>query len=234
MVLNLINWIRDYAHLTKGGVLMYWHSSPPEHYLGFVIEGKNSLIILPGILNKWAFMKQLADTLSREGHPVYIIPQLKNNVFDIPSSAKKVRELIDLENIKDAIIVAHSKGGLIGKYLLAFNNADNRVKGMVAIATPFSGSILAKLIPHKAFRELVPGSKVVEELKLNGEVNKKIISVMPVYDNHVWAEEGSRLDGALDNVVLGVKGHHKIVFDKKVIDVIKGSIEKLAANCAIF
>lgn len=127
-------------------------------------------------------------------------------------------------------IVAHSKGGLIGKYLLEFLNKDGRVKGVVSLATPYSGSALARpFLWRNAYRELREDSEIIQKLKQHKEMNKKIISIMPEFDNHVWAEEGSYLEGALDNIVVPVKGHHKVVYDKNVWPKIEEAIDRLAS-----
>lgn len=211
-----VYWIVDYFYLLLGTLFMLIYKNPPEHYLGFVIDKKAPIILIPGISNKWGFLKHLGDKISIKGHPVYIVPKLKFNLFDIKTSAKIVREIIDKNNLQNAVIVGHSKGGLIGKYLLIHENQDEKVKGLIAIATPFSGSRLANQIPGKAHKELAPESKVIQELNFHKEVNSKIISIMPEFDNHVWHGKGSNLSGAI-NIKVPTKGHHKIVFDKKVI-----------------
>lgn len=206
---------------------MMVHREPPKHYLGHLVAGKAPIILIPGILNKWGFMKRLGDKISLLGHPVYIVPELSYNLSSIPASAKILRALIERENLSDAILVAHSKGGLIGKYVLAHHNTDNRVLGMVAIATPFSGSAMVKLIPHDSFKELQEDSKIIKSLGQLGEVNKRIFSVIPEYDNHVWAERGSFLEGAAENIEVPVNGHHKMLFSEAVSQVVLQSIEKL-------
>lgn len=211
-----VHWIIDYYYLLYGILLMLTHKNPPGHYLDFVVKGKSPIILIPGISNKWGFLKHLGDSISRKGHPVYIVDKLKFNLFDIKTSAEIVKEIIDKNNLKKAIIVGHSKGGLIGKYLLIHGNKDEKVKGLIAIATPFSGSRLAKRSLRKSFKELVPESKIIKDLNSNKEVNSKIISIMPEFDNHVSHEKGSYLEGAI-NIKVPTKGHHKIVFDKNVI-----------------
>lgn len=222
--MRAIYWIIDYFYLLLGNLLMLIYKNPPGHYLGFVIDKKTPIILIPGISNKWGFLKHLGDKISVKGHPVYIVGKLEFNLFDIKTSAKIVREIIDKNNLRKVIIVGHSKGGLIGKYLLIHQNKDERVKGLIAIATPFLGSKLANQIHGKAYKELAPESKIIEELNLHKEVNYKIVSIMPEFDNHVWHEKGSFLEGAL-NIKVPTKGHHKIVFDKdvirKIVDLIK-------------
>ena len=213
---NIFYWIVDYYYLLYGYLLMFIHKNPPGHFLNFVLKGKVPVILIPGISNKWGFLKHLGDSISLKGYPVYVADKLKFNFLDIPNSAKIVREIIDENNLENAIIIGHSKGGLIGKYFLIHENKDNKIKGLIAIATPFSGSRLAKSSLRESFRELTPNSKIIQELDSHKEVNSKIVSIMPEFDNHVWSEKGSYLNGAL-NIKVPVKGHHKIVFDKAVI-----------------
>jgi hypothetical protein len=248
------SWAVDYYHMVKGSVLMTIHKEPPKHYLDYVVEGKVPVVLIPGILGKWGFMKHLGDKISLAGHPVYIVPRLGYNVYSIPNSAKILeatvfhlfpalghliprmhmeeqsnKEIIEKENIKNVVFVAHSKGGLIGKYFLAHFNKDRKVSGMVSIATPYSGSAMARLIPLDPIRELHIDSKIIHDLESHKEVNHQIVSIIPEYDNHVWAEKGSFLDGA-ENIEVPVHGHHKVLFSPEVCDVVLKSIEKLSKN----
>lgn len=220
-------WMVDYGYMVRGALATIIHRKPPKHYLGHIVTGKASVILIPGITHRWGYMKHLGDKISLEGHPVYIVPDLGYNLSDISTSAKILHSLLIKENISGVVLVAHSKGGLIGKYLLVHHNADNRVLGMVAIATPFSGSAMAKLVPHESFRELLTDSEIIRNLEKHSAVNEHIISIIPEYDNHVWAEQGSYLDGAADNIEVPVKRHHKVLFSEHVLQTILDSIEKL-------
>lgn len=218
------SWIKDYLYLLKGYSLMYLHHKAPKHYLNFITEGKVPVILIPGIALRWDFLKDLGDKISLRGHPVYIVPKLGNNLTDIPKSARIVRDLIEENKLKNVIIVAHSKGGLIAKFLLLNFNKDNVIKGVIAIATPFSGSSLAGLIGHKSFKELSLGSKLIQNLNSHAAINNRIISIYPSFDNHV--PEGSVLANA-ENIKVNVKGHHKILFDKKAQELVLEKIDKL-------
>lgn len=220
---NISDWVSDYLHLIKGTTIMYLTRTPPKHYLGQVDINKAPVILVPGVLGRWAFFKDLGDKISLKNHAVYIVPELGNNLKDIPKSAEIVREVIDKNNIKNGIIVAHSKGGLIGKYLLTYLNSDNRIKKMISIATPYSGSSMAKIIPYPPFKELLPRSKIIEDLKSHSEANSKIISISPIFDNHVWAKEGSFLEGA-KNITINERGHHKILFNKELQETVLSSL----------
>lgn len=214
---NISYWIIDYLYLIWGKLLMYIYKNPPKQYLSYTVKGKNPVIIIPGNSNKWGFLKKLADTISDLGHPVYIPHKLGSNLFDIPTSAKIIRRVIDENNLKNVILLGHSKGGVVGKYILIHENQDTKIKRLIAIGAPFSGTNIVTHLPFRSFRELSPKSKIIQEMNSNSKVNSKIVSIMPEFDNHVWSDKGSYLQGAL-NIKLPIRGHHKIVFDKASID----------------
>ena len=173
-----------------------------------------------------AFLKAIADPLSLKGHPIYTLEHLGYNTKTIHHSAKLIRELIDNEKLQNVVIIAHSKGGLIGKHILAFNNLDGKIKKLIAIATPFGGSHAAKLIPHKPAKELHPKSEIIKTLQAIKNVNSKIVSIFGVFDNHVWPRSSCVLDGA-KNIETNAYGHHKILFNKKVRDIIITEVEEM-------
>ena len=221
---NIIYWTIDYCYLLFGKLLMYLYKNPPKHYLDYVIKGKKPVILIPGNSNKWGFLKKLADHISSLGHPVYIVNKLGSNLLNISTSAKIVRKIIDENKLEKVIMIGHSKGGVVGKYILAHENKDDKITRLIAIAAPFSGTNIVNHLPYESLRELSPKSKIIQELDSNEKVNSKIVSLMPEFDNHVWSEKGSFLEGAL-NIKVPIKGHHKIVFDKDVISKITELIE---------
>ncbi|OGH12121.1 MAG: hypothetical protein A2857_01045 [Candidatus Levybacteria bacterium RIFCSPHIGHO2_01_FULL_36_15] len=223
---NIKYWIIDNLYALRGRVSMFIFRTPPKHYLEYTKKSKVSIIIIPGITAGWAYLKKLGDRISLAGHQVYIVPKLGLNLLDIPASAKIVKELIEEKNIKNSIIVAHSKGGLVGKYYLVHYNKNNRVLGMVSVATPYRGSELAKMLPVKSFKELSPGSQVIKDLGKYSKVNRNIISISPVFDNYILSKNGNYLDGA-DNITVNVKGHNKVVFSKETEKEVLLAIEKI-------
>lgn len=199
---------------------------PPKHYLGYVIENKSPVILIPGVTTKWQFLKAVADPISLKGHPVYVVESLGYNTKAIDESAKLVRELIDEKDLRDVIVVAHSKGGLIAEYLITYHNQDERVKKVIAIATPFLGSHAVRFLPGKVFQELNPESEMIKKLNSSNEINHKIVSIYGEFDNHVWPTGNCRLEGA-KNIQVNVFGHHKILFSKEVHKIVLGEIENI-------
>jgi triacylglycerol lipase len=197
---------------------------PPKHYLGFIVENKSPIILIPGLYTKWQFLKAIADPISLKGHPVYVVENLGYNTRAIDDSARLVREFVDEKNLHDVTIIAHSKGGLIAEYFLTYNNQDGRVVKVIAIATPFLGSNVVKYLPGKAYKELHPESEMIKKLNSENDINNKIVSIYGEYDNHVWPTGNCRLEGA-KNIQVNIYGHHKILFSKQVREIVLEEVE---------
>ncbi len=221
---NLHHWIRDYFYAFHRQGFSFLYTKPPSHYLGYILENKNPIILIPGLFEKWYFMKEIADPLSLLGHPIYVLENLGYNTDEIHKAANLVNELINDKKLENIIIIAHSKGGIIAKDILVSFNKDKKVKKVITIATPFGGSGIIKYLPHKNLKELSPQSEIIKKLSKEKEVNKKIISIFGTFDNHVWPETSSYLEGA-KNIQIKEYGHHKILSNKEVLEIILFEIE---------
>ncbi len=229
MVRKLKAWVEDYVHAANLYGKSFIYRKPPKHYLGHINDTKVPVILIPGINTKWQFLKLIADKISILGHPIYVLRELGYNRKEINTSAKQVRALIDEKDLKNVIILSHSKGGLIGKETLIRLNEDGRILKVIAIATPFLGSNISQLVPDKTVKELSPKSQIIQEHNRNFEVNKHIISIYGMYDNHVWPTENSILKGA-ENIQIDVDGHHKILSNPKARDLIIQKIEEITQH----
>ena len=225
MIRKITHWIHDYLHLFYRRGLAYIFYSPPKHYLGHIVKEKNPVVLIPGLRTKWHFLTKLVDQLSRNGHPIYVVKELGYNTKKIHHSANLVREFIESHDLKNIIIVAHSKGGLIGKYILIHHNKDRRVKKVITVATPFGGTDTAKYFPIKSIKEMHPHSETIQKLHKEQRVNKHIVSIYGVFDNHVWPVESARLEGA-KNIQVNTHGHHTILLDKNVRGIVLAEVEK--------
>lgn len=214
------SWIHDYFYALGRHFLFY---KPVEQYLWRVKKDKEPIVLIPGLFERHDFLSAFADSLSLAGHPIYFSKELGRNVKNIADSAKIIEKLILDNNLQNIIIVSHSKGGLIGKYLLTFSEVKGRIKKIITIATPWEGSRLFRLYLHKSFKELRPNSDIIEELRNHKEVNEKIVSIFGKSDNVIWPIESCKLKGA-KNIEVNTYGHHKILFDKNVCDVVLSEI----------
>ena len=202
---------------------MYVYSNPPKNYV------KNPILIIPGLGSRWGGLKPLADFIAKSGYPVYVVKELGDNLFEIPYSAEIVKKVIEENDLRNVILVGHSKGGLIGKYLMIHDDNDKRVLGMVSLATPYSGSRLANhLIIHR-WKQFSTSDPMILELQEDKSVNKRIISISPAYDTAIWHKDKSNLEDSLENITVSVSGHLNMVYKKELQETVEKSIEKISA-----
>ncbi|MBK7821036.1 MAG: alpha/beta hydrolase [Tessaracoccus sp.] len=174
------------------------------------------VVLIPGVLEEWTMMRSIADALSAAGHPVHTLPDLRRNTATVADAAALVGTYLSAKDLTGVLLVAHSKGGLIAKCLL-LGEEGHRVRGVVTVATPFGGSVLARLVPHPVVRSLAPDDATIVELAARSEVNHLITSICPAFDPHI--PSGSRLEGAT-NVPVAAMGHFRVLADRDVIDAV--------------
>jgi len=207
------------------------YRTPPACYASQASAALLPVVLLPGVRHRWGYLKGLADALARRGHSVHVVSSLGTNMRPIPETAERVRRFLDERGLRRVIFVGHSKGGLVGKYYLAHCNAEQRVVGVVAIATPFSGTYATRRAAQTpANLEFAVDSPVILALQRETTVNTRIVSIYPEFDTHIWHEHKSRLDGALRNIELPVGGHNSLVGKAVVQEAVCGAVDQLAAN----
>ncbi len=204
-------WARDYAYAVRAQVRALTGRGGPDS----LAEGEGPpIVMLPGIYETWRFLEPLARVLHDRGHPVHVVAELGGNRRPIAESAGRVAALLVARDLHDVVLVAHSKGGLIGKHVMAFSPAGDRVRAMVAVATPFGGSRYSRLMPTPSLRAFASGDATMRALAASAEANARIVSVFGPFDPHI--PEGSELAGAR-NVVLSSGGHFRVLTDPRVV-----------------
>jgi pimeloyl-ACP methyl ester carboxylesterase len=171
------------------------------------------VVVIPGVYEPLTFMGALIGDVRRAGFVVHGLSVLGYNTGKIPRAASDVAAYIRDRDIRDVTILAHSKGGLIGKYVLALLDDDRRVSRMITVATPFSGSPLARLLPVRSVRDFLPSAEVIVQLNGLPDVNRRIVSIYSAFDPHIPG--GSFLPGA-ENIQVGAMGHFRILRSPEV------------------
>ncbi|WP_074696453.1 esterase/lipase family protein [Microbacterium testaceum] len=204
-------WAQDYVYAVRAQARALRDRGAPDS----LAAGEGTpIVLLPGIYETWRFMEPLARALHDRGHPVHVVTELGGNRRPIAESAGRVAELLVARGLDDVLLVAHSKGGLIGKHVMAFSPAGTRVRGMVAVATPFGGSRYSRLMPTPSLRAFASGDATMRALAASADVNTRIVSIFGPFDPHI--PEGSELAGAR-NIVLARGGHFRVLEDPRVI-----------------
>lgn len=169
---------------------------------------RRPVLLLPGVYETWHFLEAVGVHLNAHGHPVHVVPTFGRNLLPIPEMAELAGDYVETHDLSDVAIVAHSKGGLIGKTLMLADNRGARVSLMVAINAPFAGSEYAHLVPIRTLREFVPTHQTIVTLSGAAEVNAHITSIYSSWDPII--PNGSNLAGAT-NLELPVTGHFRIL-----------------------
>jgi len=180
----------------------------------FAQGSERPVVILPGIYESWHYLRPVAERLNELGHPVHVIPALGLNRAPIPATAARVHAYLVDHELAGVAIVAHSKGGIVGKHLMALDDREGRVDRLIAIASPFGGSAMARIAPNPALRAFLPTDPVIAGLAAERAVNARITSIYPSFDPHI--PDGSALEGAR-NVEVPVVGHFRILLQPAVI-----------------
>jgi len=174
-------------------------------------------VLVPGVYERWLFLRPLAERLYARGVRVHVVPMLGRNARPIPTSAALLGAYLTTRDLHDVVLVAHSKGGLVGKLAMLRHDPDGRVARMVAVNTPFDGSTLARWTFSPALRAFRPAHPTIRELGAELDVNERIVNVQSRWDPHVPG--GSTLPGAVD-VELDTPGHFRPLLDPRLDEVL--------------
>jgi len=204
-------WVADY------NFAVYWQirglfnrTDPATLHVG----DKAPVVVIPGIYESWRFLLPLVAQIHALGHPIHVVPTLKWNLRPVAEAAALVNDHMEVHDLKGVIIVAHSKGGLLGKQVMVEPHGSHRVHGMLAVATPFGGSVYARFMLAPSLRIFSPKNSTIRALGLEEAVNSRIVSVYGKFDPHIPAR--SELAGA-KNVELNTGGHFRILANPRVL-----------------
>ncbi len=212
--------------MRRGGVLHYARFLPFDYSYALRVHARTMLggsvpaayrlgdrapiLLLPGVYETWRTLRWFGDTMNAEGHPIVVVPGLAHNRRPIVETARFAQAVLDANDLTGVVILAHSKGGIVGKTMMletdGAGGAGRRIERMVAVNSPFSGSRMARFVPTRGFRAFRPDDPHLAKLGAVVDVNARITSVYADFDGHV--PDGSELPGAT-NVRVPVEGHFR-------------------------
>lgn len=216
----------DYVYATLWHLRAFFSGRIPREYW----RGDTSrpvVVLIPGVYETWAFLKPVADRLNADGYRIRIARGLGYNRRPIRDTAARFARALGRLPRPDAgcVIVAHSKGGLVGKELLITDRERLGLLGVVAICSPFSGSPLVKYVPDPSLRAFLPTDETIVSLGGEHGVNADIVSIYSTFDPHV--PSSSVLPGAT-NVLLPVPGHFVILGTTELADAVELAVDGMA------
>jgi len=209
---NAAWWARDYLYALRWQVNAALSRTDPRE---FATGNLTPVVILPGVYETWRFMIPLITAMHDRGHPVHVLPVLRRNRRPVDEAAASVVEYIAHHDLRGCVLLAHSKGGLVGKRAMVADASQDRIASMLAVATPFGGSRYGRVMVLPSLRIFSPRSATIVALSKEHEVNGRIVSVYGRFDPHI--PEGSELPGAAKNVRLDTGGHFRVLAHPRVI-----------------
>lgn len=207
-------WGKDYAYAA------YWQvrGTLRRRAGGLESGAARPVVIVPGVWEPWGFLGPLIDALHEAGHPVHAIPALGRNGRPVSDTAGKVAAFLEERDLRDVVIVAHSKGGLIGKFVMSELDPENRITSMVAICTPFAGSDYARFMMTRTLRAFSPNDPTTLRMQRNLEVNARITTISGVFDPHI--PRIVALEGATNITLEDQGGHFRVLSRPEVVDIV--------------
>ncbi|QEV99175.1 alpha/beta hydrolase [Microbacterium caowuchunii] len=215
-------WAADYLYAGLWQVRAAFDRTDPGSFRN---GDRQPIVVVPGVYETWQFLHPLIAALHERGHPVHIVDPLHDNRMPVDAGAALVSDYLVAQDLRDVLIVAHSKGGLIGKHVMALGPAGDRVRCMVAVAAPFGGSVYARYMIMRSLRSFSPQDRTILALAAETGVNARIVSIYSRFDPHI--PEGSALAGA-KNVQLETGGHFRILAHPRIV----AEVESLADTVA--
>ena len=210
----------DYAYVAARQVAGVLGARRPPSGPG----GGAPVVLLPGVYETWRLLGPVATALARAGHPVHAVPGLGYNRRPVADAADRTAAFLDEADLQGVVLVAHSKGGLVGKRVM-LSPAGSRVAGMVAVATPFRGSRYARYLLGRTLRAFSPRDAALLALAAERGVDARITAVYPRFDPHI--PETGRLEGGR-NVELPLAGHFLPLGDPTLVEVVVREVDRIA------
>ncbi|ROS48479.1 triacylglycerol lipase [Frigoribacterium sp. PhB24] len=183
---------------------------------------REPVLLLPGVYETWRFLRPVADRLNDLGHPIVVVPGMGHNRRPIAATAELAQRILDAHDLRDVVVLAHSKGGLVGKTMMVATDRDRRITRMVAVNSPFSGTRWSTVLPNKTLRVFSPRDAELRRLADRREANRTITSMASRFDAHVT--EGSVLPGAV-NLEFPVDGHFRPLGHARCVAMIVREVE---------
>jgi len=135
----------------------------------------------------------------------------------VPLLNERIEAVCHQTGAKKLTLVGHSMGGLICRSYLA-RHGNERVAALITLATPNTGTELARLGVGQNAREMQPDSLWLRDMAAEKTTVPTIAYCNPC-DNYVYPHDHQRLPGA-HNVDLPPIGHLAMLYDRRVADLV--------------
>lgn len=192
---------------------------PPDWSIG----NKGHIILIPGYSGHWSFFFSLANSLNQEGYRIHVLPEIESFFLPAEESAQRIKKYLELHNLKNTILLGHSRGGLIALLVREITSIDT-IRAVIALESPFQGCWLG-YFPFWILKELHPLSKTLRKVHQIKSELSNVLSIFPGPDYCVLFHKMSFLAGAQNHEV-EIVGHNRLLESPVVHAKIKKFISK--------
>jgi triacylglycerol lipase len=161
----------------------------------------------------WWLLRRRLEAAGHSVATVSLAPPYTSMGKLVPQLNQRIEEICAVTGSKQVTLVAHSMGGLICRSYLARHGIE-RIDRLFTLATPHSGSVLARIGFGQNAREMTPGSLWLRDMATE-TVKIPAVSLRNAYDNYVMPQDNQRLAGARDAELPPV-GHIAMLYDVRV------------------
>lgn len=191
------------------------------------VGSKNDVLLVHGFGGNFTFLLYIAQKLNSLGYKIHVITNT-HMLGTAKNEARIVSEYIQKNNLSNFILIGHSKGGIVLKYLLETNQAvQNNCKLFISICSPFNGTVFAYLSLFNLV-ELTPRSSLIKTFVSTQKSKVKHINFYARLDELVIPNKNAILDSPnTENIRVNVIGHTNILQSWVLIK----QLEHFMANC---
>jgi len=183
-----------------------------------------NIILIPGYGCTYDYLMPLGNFLKEKGYKIHTPEGIAPNFHKISDCIKIIKEYIEKNNLSNVILIGHSKGGIIARYLLNEKELKNTIKKAITISSPHKGSLLAIYSRFNA-HEMIPWSKTTRNINKQKDNLDKVLNIYGIHDRIVIPSSNLHLPGA-KNIKTNIKGHSKTVASPEVWQIILKEISK--------
>ncbi|GLP67851.1 lipase [Streptomyces sp. TUS-ST3] len=132
-------------------------------------EAKPPVVLLHGFIDNRSVFVLLRRSLAQHGRQQIESLNYSPLTCDVRAAAellgRHIEEICERTGSERVDVVGHSLGGLIARYYVQCLGGDSRVRTLVTLGTPHSGTRVVPLAnAHPIVRQMRPGSELLEEL----------------------------------------------------------------------
>ncbi|MFI1811993.1 lipase family alpha/beta hydrolase [Streptomyces sp. NPDC020422] len=172
----------------------------PSRPAGDVGSSTRPVVLLHGFVDNHSVFLLLRRALARHGRDCVESLDYSPLTCDLRTAAellgRRVAELQARTGHAEVDLVGHSLGGLIARYYVQRLGGDARVRTLVMLGTPHSGTRFVPLADaHPLVRQMRPGSEVLRELAGPAPgIRTRFVSFWSDLDQVMVPAETARLD----------------------------------------